>query len=525
MPATSRYGYPTTSSASDPAGGAIITAGADYLFPWLKSTGGTIHADILDALTAGRLAVGDIIQWAAYWQGSDLGSGTGRIVAAATGTDDGGSYIDAGSYQIEQVFGDDVPASRFGVSPTRTGTQNSTALQAAIDYATPADFSTGTAVRLPTGAAVTYSTGVTLPGRPVTLLAYGATSEFDGTGSFITIDSTGSTHPDHSKPSIVGGRWEYTGAGSATCFHTKDATGVRILDLDVHNFTSWSFIIENVNAWTENVMISEVHCNCGGSGGFLRQHGPTGTGTTSQARTRVDNVYCNSNAQYVISVETGAYDSSWKRIKGNLGTSVDAVMNFTTGNNSNVIEDLAFEGGQPTEATYYVRLANSSASAIPPVLRGTFQGRDNINADPITAVSPNASYPGGHVEVLRSGLALGAPGIRDATDGLRPWAWRRTYTATKDVATEIEGTDAGAMMLLIASSDLGDNNFAYLYACLKPNTFLAPTLTVLASRATGNATASLTWSGTNNMLLTWTGGTPATANVSILYFAARAALL
>lgn len=179
----SRYGYPITGSPS--AGGAVITAAADYLFPWLKNTGGTIHADILAALTAGRLAVGDIIQTAAYWQGSDLGGCRYRVVAGGTGTDDGGSYIDAGSYQLEAVFGESASVDQFGAIGDDS-TDNTNSLQAAIDYAQTSGVA-GLTFESPTfyrhtatiGVATETSTRLVIGGNEATL-------RFTGTGPAFT---------------------------------------------------------------------------------------------------------------------------------------------------------------------------------------------------------------------------------------------------------------------------------------------------------------------------------------------------
>ena len=100
-------------------------------YTFLKATGGAINQAILDDVTDGIIAEGDLVWTGAYWEGSDLGGASYRVVAASTGTEDGGSYIDAGTVQLEAVFGGHIDIAQFGAKPG--GTDNSAVLNAARD--------------------------------------------------------------------------------------------------------------------------------------------------------------------------------------------------------------------------------------------------------------------------------------------------------------------------------------------------------------------------------------------------------
>ena len=111
-------------------------------YPHLKETGGAINTELLADITNGRVAVGSIVQTAAYWDGTDLGGATYRVVAAATGTDDGGSYIDAGTVQLEAMFDKVRSVAAYGAN----NDSDASKVQAAFD-ASPA----GGEVRFPPG--------------------------------------------------------------------------------------------------------------------------------------------------------------------------------------------------------------------------------------------------------------------------------------------------------------------------------------------------------------------------------------
>jgi len=110
------------------AGGAVA------VYTHLKETGGAVNAAILADITSGAIGVGDVIQTASYYDGPDAGGCLYRVVAAATGTDDGGRFVDAGSLQLRAIFTDrTISVAQFGARCNGT-TDDTTAINAAIAY-------------------------------------------------------------------------------------------------------------------------------------------------------------------------------------------------------------------------------------------------------------------------------------------------------------------------------------------------------------------------------------------------------
>jgi len=101
----------------------------------------TVADMISGTLTNGRviiLTVGQTARTLGYTAEGDGGDNTYEIVAAATGTDDGVSFIDlSGSgLQAKALFPNGkIFASQAGYSESNTSSQNNISLQAAIDYA------------------------------------------------------------------------------------------------------------------------------------------------------------------------------------------------------------------------------------------------------------------------------------------------------------------------------------------------------------------------------------------------------
>ena len=103
------------------------------LFPHLIDTDTGKSDAINAAFVAELIGIDDIIRTVGYHEGSDLGGCTYRVVASATGTDDGGSYIDFTGFQLEAVFTSTIPAACFGATGDGT-TDDGPALLAAITY-------------------------------------------------------------------------------------------------------------------------------------------------------------------------------------------------------------------------------------------------------------------------------------------------------------------------------------------------------------------------------------------------------
>ena len=161
----------------------------------LKSTAGVLNPEI-----PAHFVVGDVLRTASYFDGSDLGGTTYRVVAAGTGTDDGGSFIDVDvTRQLQAVFGEEIHVAQFGVVPDAV-TDNTTAMQAAIDRAISSQ-TTGTRLVLPSG--VIGITGLSIP----------ETVHMVGAGGYLTVlrmlsnGVTGVTLRAHSRAQR---RWDAT---------------------------------------------------------------------------------------------------------------------------------------------------------------------------------------------------------------------------------------------------------------------------------------------------------------------------
>lgn len=81
------------------------------------------------------LSVGNVVKTLGYVTKGDGGGNEYEVVAAGTGTDDGGSYIDLATYQAQGLFpGDKVYGRQFG--PAGDGTDQTTELQKWLDFVT-----------------------------------------------------------------------------------------------------------------------------------------------------------------------------------------------------------------------------------------------------------------------------------------------------------------------------------------------------------------------------------------------------
>jgi nitrous oxidase accessory protein NosD len=102
----------------------------------LTRIGGAVKSDrifdtVADMAASKTVKVGDIVEVAGYYSVNDGGHGKYEIVAAATGTDDGGSFIDLDTLQAKAIFEGAINVKRFGV--TGDGTADDTSkIQAAI---------------------------------------------------------------------------------------------------------------------------------------------------------------------------------------------------------------------------------------------------------------------------------------------------------------------------------------------------------------------------------------------------------
>jgi hypothetical protein len=106
-----------------------------WSYPYLKEFAGAINADITDDIAAGRIAVGDAIETSNYYQTNEAGGGNYyQVVAAGTGTDNGGSFVNVGAVQLQATFRERfVSIAAFGARCNGT-TDDTAAWNAAIAY-------------------------------------------------------------------------------------------------------------------------------------------------------------------------------------------------------------------------------------------------------------------------------------------------------------------------------------------------------------------------------------------------------
>lgn len=114
---------------------------------------GALCYETVAAMQAASLTVGQVVQTLGYHAVYDGGGAQYRIVAAATGTEDGGQYIDLATHQARLIQqGDTINVRLFGAYGD--GTHNDqAAIQAAVVYAEAAGLAT---VDIPAGTFLVY---------------------------------------------------------------------------------------------------------------------------------------------------------------------------------------------------------------------------------------------------------------------------------------------------------------------------------------------------------------------------------
>lgn len=107
-------GVDATSPGAVPLRAPLPVSNTQNVYAFLKTTAGVVNPAILSDIAAGDLAIGDGLNWASYYEGVDHGGNSAVAVAANTGTDDGGSFIDAGTLQLEARFAGSPTPNQFG---------------------------------------------------------------------------------------------------------------------------------------------------------------------------------------------------------------------------------------------------------------------------------------------------------------------------------------------------------------------------------------------------------------------------
>jgi len=185
------------------------------------------------------LRVGDTVRTPGYTSVGDGGGNTYQIVAAGTGTEDGGEYIDLSTHQAKGLFPGVMNVKQWGAVGDYVA-DDTAAIQAAVTYGVDNDVATF----IPSGDYLITSS-ITASGNDVTII--GECMETTAlqcstalTGVAIDINSAGLTRYNRGKISdlkIVGTR---TGAGNWYDYTHYTTHGIRV------NETINGFLIERV---------------------------------------------------------------------------------------------------------------------------------------------------------------------------------------------------------------------------------------------------------------------------------------
>lgn len=181
-------------------------------FAGVKTAGLAPSTAIQAAWDSGSIRVGSIVRTSGYYEDSDDGGATYRVVPPATGTEDGGRFITFDGFQLRAVFSNgSVDVAQFGAR----GVNDSAAVQAAIDYA-------------PHGSTVTFSVDCAMD-RQVSwqskTLHLVATRAVTITRGFTTAGST--IDARYADRSTVSGPFLFVGGSTAAAFASLYASGSR----------------------------------------------------------------------------------------------------------------------------------------------------------------------------------------------------------------------------------------------------------------------------------------------------------
>lgn len=179
------YLFPTEAEAdaNDTANAIQIADDVDFLQNFASSVGIARSFDTVALMVAATdLNVGDIVETAGYTTKGDGGDNRYEVVSAASGTVDGGTFIDLDTHQAKGLF----PGSRFNVKQFGafgdgviggggdvTGTDDTTAIQNTIA----------------TGKHITFPTGVFIFSSTLKLIEGGQTWEGAGRGVGATVQA------------------------------------------------------------------------------------------------------------------------------------------------------------------------------------------------------------------------------------------------------------------------------------------------------------------------------------------------
>ncbi|EPA0292653.1 hypothetical protein AABV98_000310 [Enterobacter hormaechei] len=128
----------TPSSSGGIGIGAWISIGdaslrADIENGYLNPKYSRVYQTVAD-MKAGNLKVGDNVTWNGYYAAGDGGGNNGVVVLGPQTADDGSVFALSNGLYVAAIFGETADPCQFGISPTRTATQNTASFNAAISY-------------------------------------------------------------------------------------------------------------------------------------------------------------------------------------------------------------------------------------------------------------------------------------------------------------------------------------------------------------------------------------------------------
>lgn len=151
--------------------------------------------DTVAAMVAStELVIGDIVETAGYTAKGDGGDNRYEVVAAATGTADGGSFINLSTHQAKGLFPKDIITSdQFGAIGDLAA-DDGAEIQATIDYAdsTKVTPSGKVVIHLGTAKGYLFATGWVIPSR-LDVFCNGSLLRYSGTGAAVTIGTSDSS--------------------------------------------------------------------------------------------------------------------------------------------------------------------------------------------------------------------------------------------------------------------------------------------------------------------------------------------
>ncbi|HFI7897991.1 TPA: hypothetical protein ACGSFL_000449 [Escherichia coli] len=132
-----------------PVGSTPETTGGVGIGAWISVGDASLRTDIENGylnpkysrvyqtvadMKAGNLKVGDNVTWNGYYAAGDGGGNSGVVVLGPQTADEGSVFSLSNGLYVAAIFGDTADPCQFGISPTRTATQNTASFNAAISY-------------------------------------------------------------------------------------------------------------------------------------------------------------------------------------------------------------------------------------------------------------------------------------------------------------------------------------------------------------------------------------------------------